>query len=246
MERVSLRYLLVCLAPCTEVSGEMPPCSCLDLEVHLQGVRGCSTCRAICAVLPKAGQPSGEMWLFSPSMEPSWDKPPIRWWELWLLGGWAGFNVLSWNKRLAQTSLGKQQPERWVCSDRLAPARGWNDRWQMMVMWHKVPATLSWSPVRPLGKSTFSLLNDYDILYCPPPVCFKRKHPPNLSICAQASSLKAGDEEEHQRFPLTISGRLDNDEVPLGFVPVQFMAIITMMMLMMMISGERNHVCMEL
>lgn len=26
---------------------------------------------------------------------------------------------------------------------------------------------------------------------------FNRKHPPNLSICAQASSLKAGDEDEH-------------------------------------------------
>lgn len=39
-----------------------------------------------------------------------------------------------------------------------------------------------------------------------------------------------------------ISGRLDNDDVPLGFVPVQFMAKI----IIIMMSGERNHVCMEL
>lgn len=73
MGRVSLRYLLVsragvCLAPCREASGAMHPCSGLDLEVHLQRMRGCSTCCAIFGVLPKAGEPSGEMCLFSPSM----------------------------------------------------------------------------------------------------------------------------------------------------------------------------------
>lgn len=74
--RVSLGYLLVgraavCLAPCTEVSGVMHPCSGLDLEVHLQGMRGCSTRCAISGVLPEAGEPGGEMCLFSPSREPS-------------------------------------------------------------------------------------------------------------------------------------------------------------------------------
>lgn len=75
--------------------------------------------------------------------------------------------------------------------------------------------------------------------------CFNRKHLPNLSICAQASSLKAGDEDEHHLCPHCPSQAGWVNDVPLGFVPVPFTAII-IIIIIMTISEERNHVCMAL